>query len=697
MANRPTRSDYLRNVTPAITRSASRSGSVPHPNSNPNRDACRRNRSRRSQQLRLLRMVNPLNSNTTSSNSSEQATARRAARARILAERRHARNHNDSESAAVHNHFTRMRSPRHPSPFHQDPVFKGIRVFNSPIDETVVPTFEYNDLDHDRNYVCPHCDSHLWKEERTKRFSCCNNGKYAIHKLREVPLHIWNIYNTTEFQRNQRKYNSLFSFTALSAGGLRKQTWTQPYGPSMLTMHGRAYHRIFDLQQHYANMTVTNTSRFYIYDSEFNSQSRQLQVNSNTAALLRSYFHQSIPWATQYRSAVDEVLRNATMSPEAAVIEFAEVSRVNDGHVLGTPSAPEIAAILYPSKSGCSCTQPVITYPKNSPDDKPRFLDLYSPAYEPLQFPCLFNHGESGWSRGHYTESPPRKSKTMNRAGKEHVPFLFYCRQRLLSEPLFQRNSRIAQEWCCDMYSRFEENKLSYFESDELQHKVRLATRRSITECTPDHQPGKLLPASFHGSPLKRKSDTEDALSIVNRRGRPQVFITITCNPLWPEIVDNLLPNQTASDRPDLCCRVFKYKIGQIIADLKSGKVFSDVDFFFYTIEFQQRGFPHCHLVCRFNNDDAFTNMDSWVWAQLPSPDIANGRLREAVLNFMVHRPCGTHNVSATCMDTNKPRSGTATSTSHSHFVQQLSSMTKQVVPSTNVSTTATGPPSANE
>ncbi|CAM9361847.1 unnamed protein product [Ectocarpus sp. 4 AP-2014] len=88
--------------------------------------------------------------------------------------------------------------------------------------------------------------------------------------------------------------------------------------------------------------------------------------------------------------------------------------------------------------------------------------------------------------------------------------------------------------------------------------------------------------------------------------------------------------------------------MGQTIADLKSSKVFSDVHFFFYTIEFQQRRFPHCHLVCRFNNDDAFANMDSWVWAHIPSPDKANGRLREAVLNFMVHGPCGTHNVSAT-------------------------------------------------
>ena len=85
------------------------------------------------------------------------------------------------------------------------------------------------------------------------------------------------------------------------------------------------------------------------------------------------------------------------------------------------------------------------------------------------------------------------------------------------------------------------------------QNKIRLASKRSITESTANHEPGKLLPASFHGSPLKRKQDTEDALAIVNRRGRPQLFITITCNPEWPEIVENLLPGQKAADRPYLC------------------------------------------------------------------------------------------------------------------------------------------------
>ena len=187
--------------------------------------------------------------------------------------------------------------------------------------------------------------------------------------------------------------NSLFAFTALAASGLRKQTWTQPIGTSMLTMHGRAYHRIFDLQEHYEGMTVANSSRFYIHDSDFNLQSRALHVNSNTAASLRSYFHNHLPWVVQYKSAVDEVLRSDTFLSEPAVIEFAKVSRIDDGHVLGAPAAPEIAAILHPSKNHCSSTRPIITYPRNSPDNQPRLSPLYSPSYEPLQFPCLFSNG----------------------------------------------------------------------------------------------------------------------------------------------------------------------------------------------------------------------------------------------------------------------------------------------------------------
>ena len=115
----------------------------------------------------------------------------------------------------------------------------------------------------------------------------------------------------------------------------------------------------------------------------------------------------------------------------------------------------------------------------------------------------------------------------MNRANDSHVPFPFYCRQRIL-ESVFKTNRRIAQEWACDSMSRLEEERLSFAENSPLQQ--RLATDRSIRNSSNGENPGKILPASHAGSPAKRKSDTEDALGIVNRKGRPHLFIPVTMN-----------------------------------------------------------------------------------------------------------------------------------------------------------------------
>lgn len=159
---------------------------------------------------------------------------------------------------------------------------------------------------------------------------------------------------------------------------------------------------------------------------------------------LRNHARQNISWARQYRGAIDEIINSNAVSSEPAFIAFAESSRVNDGNVLGQEvSAPENAAILYTSGQQDATTRTVITYPKDRPDSKPRFLPLWSPAYESLQYPLLFMHGAAGWSPDHAYEDPPKKSRTMNVACDEHVTLPFYCRQRNLCERVFQRNRRI--------------------------------------------------------------------------------------------------------------------------------------------------------------------------------------------------------------------------------------------------------------
>lgn len=78
-------------------------------------------------------------------------------------------------------------------------------------------------------------------------------------------------------------------------------------------------------------------------------------------------------------------------------------------------------------------------------------------------------------------------------------------------------------------------NTPSIIKFSGLQQK--LAKFRAVRQATANGNPGTLLPLSFHGSPVKRKEDTEDALAVVNRRRKAHLVITVTCNPEWPELL----------------------------------------------------------------------------------------------------------------------------------------------------------------
>jgi hypothetical protein len=60
----------------------------------------------------------------------------------------------------------------------------------------------------------------------------------------------------------------------------------------------------------------------------------------------------------------------------------------------------------------------------------------------------------------------------------------------------------------------------------------------------------------------------QDAMAICREMGKPEWFITITANPGWKEIKQQLRPNEIYLDRPDLCVRVFMLKLKAIIDDL---------------------------------------------------------------------------------------------------------------------------------
>jgi len=130
-----------------------------------------------------------------------------------------------------------------------------------------------------------------------------------------------------------------------------------------------------------------------------------------------------------------------------------------------------------------------------------------------------------------------------------------------------------------------------------------------LDENNDSHGEKSFLSQSMHGSRRHLRSLAKNALALVSEFGRPNLFITLTCNPYWPEILEQLLPGQTAYDRGDVVCQVFFRKLQAMLQNIRAGKYFKfngtelegyRIHFEVRVIEYQRRGLPHVHLVIKF-------------------------------------------------------------------------------------------------
>ena len=101
-----------------------------------------------------------------------------------------------------------------------------------------------------------------------------------------------------------------------------------------------------------------------------------------------------------------------------------------------------------------------------------------------------------------------------------------------------------------------------------------------------------------------------DAMAIVTKTGKPDLFITFTCNPHWKQIHDNIYPGQKPHDRPDITARVFKIYLEDLLKDIIDRQLFGKVVGWVYTIEFQKRGLPHAHMLFILDKPYKFNEID---------------------------------------------------------------------------------------
>ena len=68
-----------------------------------------------------------------------------------------------------------------------------------------------------------------------------------------------------------------------------------------------------------------------------------------------------------------------------------------------------------------------------------------------------------------------------------------------------------------------------------------------------------------------------DAIALVQHFRKPDIFLTMTCNPSWPEIAEKHITINEVQNRSDLVSRVFRAKIEELKDDIIKRHIFGKV------------------------------------------------------------------------------------------------------------------------
>uniref|UniRef100_A0A1I7U5B6 ATP-dependent DNA helicase n=1 Tax=Caenorhabditis tropicalis TaxID=1561998 RepID=A0A1I7U5B6_9PELO len=173
------------------------------------------------------------------------------------------------------------------------------------------------------------------------------------------------------------------------------------------------------------------------------------------------------------------------------------------------------------------------------------------------------------------------------------------------------------------------------------------------------------LPATTPGTAKYQRELVMSAVTVSNKLGSPDLFLTFTGNPGWQEIKEECQRLKCQwSDIPEYVNTVFKTKFEMFLEDVigqkkksfaRNGRVireagiFGDVKWYTYSVEFQQRGMPHVHLLlaleCPITNADDVNRIISAEVPDVPTnptdPDYEDRkRYYDMVKGLMTHFPC---------------------------------------------------------
>ena len=276
-----------------------------------------------------------------------------------------------------------------------------------------------------------------------------------------------------------------------------------------------------------------------------------------------------------------------------------------------------------------------VVYPQ-SPTGKLQYVKELDRQFDPLHYTLLFPTGTLGWGLKLKQQLKKKEKISCEKFYRFHLQERFekldepnelgqmYDFTKPTNERLY--GGRLTLQYMVDMAIKVDNNNLRFHADNKNQKNYRKMDYKGLLDAMADGKDlkevgqKKILPSSYaHG----RRCYIEryrDAMAIVSRFGKPDLFITMTGNQNWKE-VDRLLNGRKKVNCVHITNRVFALKLKELMIDITEKEVFGRIIGKVWVIEYQNRGIPHAHICLILHPYDKPKNnkaIDRMIWAEIP-------------------------------------------------------------------------------